>query len=432
MFDRQSIHIAMLLWGCVFSLMAAFCTGISASFAPRKRCWMLAMQLSSAVLLLSDALAWAYRGSGGTVGYWMVRVSNFLVFAFSDIVLLCFHGYVCCCLFRDVPPSQQPRRVKCGYGAALAGVTLVVLSQFTGLYYTFDAQNFYHRAAWYPLSLAVPMAGMLLDCSLLVQYRRKLSRQMYFAMLSYIALPFLGAAVLLFYYGISLANIAIAISMILIFITSEVEQSRKMARQAEELAESRISLMLSQMQPHFLYNVLNSIYALCSRDPEQAKDAIDKFSTYLRCNMAALEQTTLIPFREEYQHIQTYLSLEQMRFGRRVTVEYEIEVSDFMLPPLTVQPLVENAVRHGVTKKRGGGTVRLSTRRTEDAVIITIADTGIGFDPEHYAEDKKVHIGIRNVRERLQRMAGGSLTITSTPGVGTTATVTLPRKEKHR
>lgn len=432
MFDRQSIHIAMLLWGCVFSLMAAFCTGFMA-FGPKKRRWMLAMQLSSAVLLLSDALAWAYRGGGGTVGWWMVRISNFLVFVFSDIMLLLFHGYVCCYLFGDdTPVRQQPRRVKAGYVVALVGVALVVLSQFTGLYYTFDAQNFYHRAAWYPLSLAVPVSGMLLDCSLLVQWRKNLTRPLYYAMLSYIALPFLGAVALLFYYGISLVNIAIAISMILIFITSEVEQSHKMARQSEELAESRISLMLSQMQPHFMYNVLNSIYALCSRDPEQAKDAIDKFSTYLRCNMAALEQTTLIPFREEYQHIQTYLALEQMRFGKRVTVEYDIAVSDFMVPPLTVQPLVENAVRHGVTKKRGGGTVTLSTRQTEKAVIVTIADTGIGFDPEHYAEDGEVHIGIRSVRERLQRMAGGDLEITSTPGVGTTAIVTLPRKEKRR
>mgnify|MGYP002524415909 CR=1 FL=1 len=432
MFDRQSIHIAMLLWGCVFSLMAAFCTGFMASFGPKKRRWMLAMQLSGAVLLLSDALAWAYRGNGGAAGWWLVRVSNFLVFAFSDIVLLFFHGYVCCYLFGDTPPSRQPRRVRAGYAVALAGVALVVLSQFTGLYYTFDARNFYHRTAWYPLSLAVPMIGMLLDCSLLVQYRKKLTRPLYYAMLSYIALPFLGAAALLFYYGISLANIAIAISMILIFITSVVEQSRAMARQSEELAENRISLMLSQMQPHFMYNVLNSIYALCSRDPEQAKDAIDKFSTYLRCNMAALEQTTFIPFKEEYQHIQTYLALEQMRFGRRVTVEYDIAVSDFMLPPLTIQPLVENAVRHGVTKKRGGGTVTLSTRQTERAIIVTITDTGIGFDPDRYAEDGEVHIGIRSVRERLQRMAGGSLEITSTPGVGTTAIVTLPRKEKRR
>lgn len=432
MFDRQSIHVAMLLWGCVFSLLAAFCTGISASFEPKKRRWMLAMQLSSAVLLFSDALAWASRGIGGTMGYWMVRVSNFLVFAFSDIVLLFFHGYLCCYLFENTPPRQQPRRAKAGYVVALTGVALVVLAQFTGLYYTFDAQNFYHRTVWYPISLAVPMVGMLLDCSLLVQYRKNLTRMLYYAMLSYIALPFLGAAALLFYYGISLANIAIAISMILIFVTSVVEQDREIARQSEELVENRISLMLSQMQPHFMYNVLNSIYALCGRDPEQAKDAIDKFSTYLRCNMAALEQTTFIPFREEYQHIQTYLALEQMRFGKRVTVEYDIRASDFMLPPLTAQPLVENAVRHGVTKKRGGGTVTLSTRQTGNATIITIADTGIGFDPEHYAEDGEVHIGIRSVRERLQRMAGGSLKITSTPGVGTTVIVTLPRKEKRR
>ena len=97
-----------------------------------------------------------------------------------------------------------------------------------------------------------------------------------------------------------------------------------------------------------------------------------------------------------------------------------------------MQPLVENAVKHGVTKKRGGGSVTISTRETEEAHLVMVIDTGVGFDPERYPEDGKVHIGIRNVRERLQNMVNGTLSITSSPGNGTTAVVTIPKKEAGR
>ena len=204
------------------------------------------------------------------------------------------------------------------------------------------------------------------------------------------------------------------------------------AKQMErELEDSRIAITLSQLQPHFIYNVLNSIYHLCARDPKLAQEAVDKFSDYLRNNMKSIEQKEPIPFEEEYQHIQTYLSLEKIRF-RTLEIIYDIDIVNFMLPPLTVQSLVENAVKHGVTKKRGGGSVTISTRETEDAYLVMVADTGVGFDLERYSEDGKVHIGIRNVRERLKNMVNGTLTITSVPGEGTTAVVTIPKKEAGR
>lgn len=195
-----------------------------------------------------------------------------------------------------------------------------------------------------------------------------------------------------------------------------------------ELEDSRISIMLSQLQPHFLYNVLNSIYYICGHDPRAAQEAIDKFSDYLRNNMASLEQKEPIPFDEEYRHIQTYLSLEKIRFQKKLNVVYDVETTDFLLPPLTVQPLVENAVKHGVTKKRDGGVVTISTREWEDCYTVTVSDTGRGFDPEHYMEDEKVHVGIQNVRARLRTMMEGTLTITSTPGEGTKAVVTIPKR----
>ena len=211
-------------------------------------------------------------------------------------------------------------------------------------------------------------------------------------------------------------------------IVKNYRASIRAAKLEKELEESRIAIMLSQIKPHFLYNVLNTIYHLYRKEPETAQEAVSSFAEYLRCNMLSIEKNEPIPFSEEYQHIQTYLSLEQIRFRGKLDVVYDVDVTDFKVPPLTVEPLVENAVKHGVTKKRGGGIVTISTARTPEAVQITISDTGVGFDPEHYMEDGKPHVGIRNVKDRLQNMVGGTLSITSSEN-GTIAVVTIPAKE---
>ena len=196
-----------------------------------------------------------------------------------------------------------------------------------------------------------------------------------------------------------------------------------------ELQDSRISIMLSQLQPHFLFNVLNSIYYLCGTNPDTARKMVDQFSTYLRNNLESVEQKTVIPFHKEFDHIQTYLELEKLRFDEELTVVYDIQTDHFFLPVLTVQPLVENAVKHGITKKRGGGVLTLATREEPKSYVVTVTDTGVGFDPAHYMDDGKTHIGIENVRQRLEHMAGGTLKITSTPGSGTTAVIIIPKKE---
>lgn len=235
MFDRQSLHIALLMWGCIFNLIAALCMFMSKNFDGQKRKWMLCMQLSSAVLLGSDAVAWAFRGVSGQTGYLMVRISNFLVFALSDVMLLLFHGYVCCYLFEKVKPGKhQNFRIKAVYLIALTGIFLVVLSQFTHFYYYFDADNFYHRNPAYVLSSIIPMAGLLLDLSLLIQYRKNISGDIFVSMLSYIALPVLAMVAQIFYYGFSLINLSICIAMILMFVVSMVEQNRNLAYKEKE------------------------------------------------------------------------------------------------------------------------------------------------------------------------------------------------------
>ena len=205
------------------------------------------------------------------------------------------------------------------------------------------------------------------------------------------------------------------------------QASIRAKRLERELEESRISVMLSQIQPHFLYNVLGTIRSLCRKDPERAWAALGDFSKYLQGNMSALKSDRLIRFDSELRHIETYLKLEKLRLEEKLSILYDVQARDFMLPPLTVQPLVENAVKHGIFPQPGGGTVVLRCRQEADEIIISVEDNGIGFDPEAPVRqsEEHAHVGLINVRSRLEKMVGGQMTIQSAPGKGTTVTVRI-------
>ena len=190
------------------------------------------------------------------------------------------------------------------------------------------------------------------------------------------------------------------------------------------MAEQRIQIMMTQIQPHFLFNTISTIKVLCHQQPEKASEITGKFGTYLRQNLDSLGQTGLIPFTKELEHTRLYTDIEMVRFDS-IRVEYDIADSLFSVPSLTLQPMVENAIRHGV-RVCDEGIVRVTTRQKDDYHEIVIQDNGCGFDPEKIEEDNVPHIGIRNVRERLERMCGGSLTIDSEVGKGTTVTIRIP------
>lgn len=204
----------------------------------------------------------------------------------------------------------------------------------------------------------------------------------------------------------------------------------QLQKMATELEDNRIAIMLSQIQPHFLYNSLTSIAQLCEKDPKKAKKTTIAFSEYLRHNMRSLSLREPLPFAAELEHVKTYLSIEQIRFGDRLHIVYEIGATDFMLPALTLQPIVENAVKHGVGMKRGGGTVTITTAETADAILLTVRDDGVGFDPAAPLSTERRHVGIENVRSRLAALSHGTLTVTSAPGEGTIAVIALPKGQR--
>ena len=193
-------------------------------------------------------------------------------------------------------------------------------------------------------------------------------------------------------------------------------------------AEQRIKIMMSQIQPHFLYNTLSTIQALCRIDPEKAFDTLGTFGVYLRQNIDSLNETGLIPFKKELEHTQVYTKIESLRFPS-VSVNFAIEDEDFLLPALTIQPLVENAIRHGV-RIRPHGAVTVRARRIGGFHVISIEDNGVGFDPSAVNQLDESHIGIRNVRARVEQLCGGTMTVASEENKGTTITIRLPVKKE--
>ncbi len=210
-------------------------------------------------------------------------------------------------------------------------------------------------------------------------------------------------------------------------------QQENMKKDAEnarlELAvmQNQVSVMLSQIQPHFLYNSLSTIQILCQMDPTLAQEAMGHFIQYLRANMDSLNQKGSIPFEKELNHVKNYLYIEKLRFGRKLEVVYELEREAFTCPSLCLQTMVENAVKHGVCNKKGGGTVWIRSYETSQGICVEVEDNGVGFDPGQVPQDGQSHIGIINTRRRVKEV-GGSLEIQSKIGEGTKVRILLPAK----
>ena len=226
---------------------------------------------------------------------------------------------------------------------------------------------------------------------------------------------------------ISFLTMSIAVSCVFYYIWLHLQFVREHEKAMQ--AEQRIRIMMTQIKPHFLYNALGAIEDLCSSDPKKARETTAKFSQYLRGNMDSISQTAPIPFEKELAHTKLYLDMEQVRFREDLQVRFEIDCTDFSIPALTLEPIVENAVRHGVRGNPDGrGTVTIRSRDAGDHYAVTVTDDGPGFDPGQ-PRDGKTHIGISNVRDRLEKMCAGEMHIQSEPGRGTTVTILIPKED---
>ncbi len=244
----------------------------------------------------------------------------------------------------------------------------------------------------------------------------------------YCILPYFAIVLQTIFKGYAIGYLSIIIAIEILFFFLNVKKNIQLLEEQEKNKDAQIRVMMSQIQPHFVYNSLSSISTLITMDPIKAQSALDDFTEYLRHNISSLTETRLIPFEAELKHIQIYLSLEKLRFNDRIQVEYDIKTKNFNVPPLSIQPLVENAVKHGVLKRIEGGFILIKVYETYDSYVVEVRDDGVGFDLSKVDFTENEHFGINNIKTRLKNMHCGSLEIKSAPGKGAKATITFYKK----
>lgn len=377
--------------------------------------WMLAL---TGIGMLGDICTWGiglesffWYGAAHAVGSFLRDAMGFPLLVVYSIYLL---SYV-----------KEDADELVGYGWLVGGLCadglfLVVINQITSrsavhYWYLWDLPWLFF------FFLALPIA---VNIGIIYSFRTMLTNRKAITFIFYELLVLATVALDIVLVKATFAYSVAAFSMIQIYVSVQIEYEKQ---QEEQLVHQRIAIMLSQIQPHFLYNVLTSIRVLCRIDPRKAETALVEFTSYLRANLNSLKDERCIPFSRELEHTRHYAELEKIRYGEDLRIVFNTPVTQFSLPSLTLEPIVENAVRHGVMQRQQGGTVTVTTTEDPQHYFITVEDDGVGFDTEHINQTGGDHVGLTNVRQRLASMCDGELIIHSIPNEGTTAMISIPK-----
>ncbi len=216
-------------------------------------------------------------------------------------------------------------------------------------------------------------------------------------------------------------------------LKARVKTLLELKSSVEMAIQSDLSFLRAQIKPHFLYNALNTIIGICPRDPKKASSLLTELSYYLRGSFDFHQKQKLVSLENELELVSAYVAIEQARFEERLKVEYDVDASvSLPIPPLSIQPLVENAIRHGAMQRLDGGRVHIRVTQDTQWIVIQVEDDGVGI-----AEDKRKMllaernadrgIGLYNIHQRLKRMYGIGLQIESRKDVGTKVTIHIPK-----
>lgn len=309
-------------------------------------------------------------------------------------------------------------------------VMLLIATQFTTDIYYITDDNIYHRGPWYPVLLLPPALLMLLNIIALLKYQSELTVRQRTAFAIYLIVPLICMIIQMCFYGLLLIVIGSSVSAVFMFVFILTDQMEQYVKQREENVQSQASIHVLKMRPHFIYNTMTSIYYLCEQDPKKAMETINNFTNYLRKNFSAIAKNEAIPFKEELEHTKTYLAIEQTRFEGMLFVEFDTPHLNFRIPPLTLQPIVENSVKYGVDPELEPLYISVSTSHTDGGSEIIVTDTGPGYvDGETSADDsREPHIAINNIRERLAMMCNGTIQFSPREEGGTVVSIWIPDK----
>ena len=432
MFDVREFNVSIELWAVLFCLVGIVCVLLFTRPGDRFRRPFIALFSLELVSAGGDALAGIFRGQAGEVAWAMTHLGNHATFVGAFLLLAVLTSYLCSRI-EEVGGSRYGIWVKVVIAASL----LMSLLSLAGAFFFIDEGNLYHRSQWHVASLGFSAVVNVVNACLLLRNAKRFSRASLACLLFYALAPMVAALVQARVYGVNFVIIASVMSTILLFLEMQANSARQMVQQAEALAssqvevsESRIAVMVSQIQPHFLFNTLDTIYGLCDEDAKLAQEAIASFSRYLRTNLNSLRQMAPVSIETEMEHVRTYLELECMADDERLSFDIDMQATGFLVPALSVQVLAENAVKHGIAKKLEGGQVIIRTREQPHEYTVSVVDDGVGFEPADNIEQIP-GVGLANTQARLHAMVNGWLEVLSEPGLGTTAIIHVPRESSE-
>ena len=344
------------------------------------------------------------------------------LFLSALLPMLTVHLLHCC--------GESVRRSKLFYASLGLWTVFFIMLIGAAFYYYAASDGRNEQRLLYALMLLPLVAILFLNLAGAIRGRKRLSHKVFLSFLIAIVPMTVALAVQMFVDVVPLLDISVVISALSMYglilsdqIDQHLRQQREITRQQLEIANQRANVMVLQMRPHFIYNTLMSIYSLCNQDPQKARQVTLDFTNYLRKNFNAVASDSTIPFSAELEHTRAYLAVEKAQYEEMLIVDFDTPFTRFRLPPLTLQPLVENAVKHGRDPYAGPFRVSIRTRKTETGCEVVVADNGRGFSP---AGDGEGQSALKNIRQRLEILCGGSLTITPGEGGGTVVTVTIP------
>lgn len=438
-FSRASNAINSVLEGFTFLM----CVLLNYAIVSRRKKTRLDQLMALVCVLmgvsvLGDFFAWTFEDVAGQVEYVAAVVGNQVTFWFTPLAFGAFCLYVFEWSQGYVPGETRNLTRPRSYagralwvlllGLTVLGVAFVLINIFTGCLYTVNPDNSYTAGslAWVPNVLSLAQLVLLLP--LVCAEESDLTPLAIGRLWSLAAgLPLVSLLGELLLPNLTLSYPGYALALFFMYIELQRLQERALMAEKLELAESRTQLLSGQIRSHFIFNSLAAIGELCYEDPKLAQKAIADFSTYLRGNMNAVGDVKLVSFDSEVSNIKSYVGLEQMNPTTPFDVEWDLQATRFMLPPLVVEPLVENAVVHGVSTRREGGLIQIRSWEEDGAYKVSVRDNGI--EGVEVKGSKHNGIAIENGRRRLEMLCRGTLEAGRVED-GYLAVVTIPKTEE--
>ena len=420
---QRNAGIVLMLVSLMFLGTALFSTLIHIKNS--RIIWLLGL------LVLFAGLYFTYSSKG--ISFWSDSIaSNTALLGVSMMFYMLFLSMIIVCLMKG---TKKVGAIAVGV-LSVANAICFVLPKLSSVF-------FYDTLIWWifvQLAINVVLGVCLIQEIVISDNRERLIYIGAFLPLVAFAVDVLGnwrgawrGAIVSQY--VFLVLFAISVVMVLKLIPSNINAAAK-AKTLEmekialnaELTQSRMSTMMSQIRPHFIYNTLGTIEQLCDIDPTKAGELVHDFAKYLRGNFGELDNPKPILMSQEMAHVHHYVSIENVRFPD-MTFTFEMNSEDFRIPALTVQPIVENAIKHGLMKLQKGGTIHVVSYETDTHYCVSVVDDGVGFDATVMHDERK-HVGLRNIRERLSAMVNGTMEIESEVGVGTKVLIKIPKEAK--